>query len=738
MEHRSADLAPQAVEERRILVVEDDPDLAHLTRLHLEHEGFGVQVEADGRGALLAARSGAFDLVVLDLMLPGLDGLDVCRTLRRESAYVPIIVVTARGSETDRILGLELGADDYLSKPVSLRELSARVRAMFRRMDALEDRSDDADVLVRGRLEIDRVRRNARLNGASVDLTAKEFELLVHFASKPGQGLHAQRAGGRPVGPWLHGLRAHGELAHQPPAAQDQRRRATAELHRDRLGSRLSLQRAPRMMSLRARLTAVLLALFLAVGTILLIGMMRGSRMYFEEVHHKLNRDVAHHIAKSLDPFVPRGSEEPGARGVKQEVLQGLFMDVMNINPSLEVYLLDVDGRILAFDAPEGHVKRERVDLAPVKAALAAPAGATAPRGDDPRGLDRRKPFSAAELRTGGELAGYLYVILGGEAHERVAATLGESAMLRGSAILLAGSIALAGLVGTICIVLLVRPLRRLRDAMVTLQQAERRRGPDAAGRDEVEDLSASFDAMAQRIADQIEELEEKDRRRREFVANVSHDLRTPAGVIQGYLETLTLRWEQLEAGEREQFLRSALRQAERLGSLVDQLFELTHLEAREFEPRKESFSLAELVQDVVAKFQGAARKKGVRLEASVGYDIPPIFADIALLERALDNLIDNAIRYTSPEGTVRVELTHVAGGVGLSVRDSGPGIADEDLPKIFDRFYRVERGAAEGAGGTGLGLAIAKRIVDLHEGSIEVQSDVGQGTVFSFVLAPC
>ena len=172
---------------RRLLLVEDDPDLAHLTRMHLEEEGYEVQVESDGQRALDLARAQPFDLIVLDLMLPGLSGLEVCRALRSEPRYVPIIMVTAKGAELDRILGLELGADDYLTKPASLRELAARVRAMFRRVEGLESRAQDEDTLERGALRIDVIKRTAWLEGQAVELTAKEFDLLVYFAAHPGR-----------------------------------------------------------------------------------------------------------------------------------------------------------------------------------------------------------------------------------------------------------------------------------------------------------------------------------------------------------------------------------------------------------------------------------------------------------------------------------------------------------------------------------------------------------------------
>jgi DNA-binding response OmpR family regulator len=166
---------------RRLLVVEDDPDQARLARLYLEDEGFSVRVEHDATRAYDVARSIGFDLMVLD-------GLEICRALRNESNYVPIIVVTAKDSELDRVLGLELGADDYLTKPVAFRELVARVRSIFRRIDAVERAgTPEAHPLALGELLIDPVRHVVELAGVRIELTAKEFDLLHHFASHPGR-----------------------------------------------------------------------------------------------------------------------------------------------------------------------------------------------------------------------------------------------------------------------------------------------------------------------------------------------------------------------------------------------------------------------------------------------------------------------------------------------------------------------------------------------------------------------
>jgi two-component system alkaline phosphatase synthesis response regulator PhoP len=166
----------------RILVVDDEPKIVRLVRDYLEHGGFEVTVARDGPEALMRARTEHPDLVVLDLGLPGLDGLDVTRTLRRDSA-VPLIMLTARDTETDKVLGLELGADDYLTKPFSPRELVARIRAVLRRHEPAE-----ADELITvGELVLDAPRLRTEVAGRPVLLTATEFELLATMARQPGR-----------------------------------------------------------------------------------------------------------------------------------------------------------------------------------------------------------------------------------------------------------------------------------------------------------------------------------------------------------------------------------------------------------------------------------------------------------------------------------------------------------------------------------------------------------------------
>ena len=173
---------------KRVLLVEDDHQIAEILRLHLGDEGYSVEHAADGQLGMALLERGSWDALILDLMLPGIDGLEICRRARAMARYTPIIITSARSSEVHRILGLELGADDYLAKPFSVLELTARVRALLRRVEALarSGRAESGAIDIAG-LRIDPLAREADIDGQRIDLTPREFDLLYFFARHPGQ-----------------------------------------------------------------------------------------------------------------------------------------------------------------------------------------------------------------------------------------------------------------------------------------------------------------------------------------------------------------------------------------------------------------------------------------------------------------------------------------------------------------------------------------------------------------------
>lgn len=175
---------------RHALIIEDNPDISRLLTIHLRDMGFETQVAANGNQGLELAISNQLDLVILDLMLPGLDGVEICKRIRADNQHLPIVMLTSKSTELDRVLGLELGADDYITKPFSVPEFMARIRSLFRRIEAMRSRAQEDEsepVIDCGSLVIDCTRRRVEVSGESVELTSREFDLLTHFARNPGR-----------------------------------------------------------------------------------------------------------------------------------------------------------------------------------------------------------------------------------------------------------------------------------------------------------------------------------------------------------------------------------------------------------------------------------------------------------------------------------------------------------------------------------------------------------------------
>ena len=483
-------------------------------------------------------------------------------------------------------------------------------------------------------------------------------------------------------------------------------------------------------LTLTQRLLIVFSVLLLACSGASAWLQIRSSDLHEKEVVQGLSRDLAGHIAGSATLM--------DANGLRPDAVRQLFGQLMAVNPSVEVYLLDNQGRIKGDDAPAGRVRRQQIDLAPIRRFIAGDALPIL--GDDPRSLDGGKVFSAAPLQMDGQPAsGYIYVVLQGEAHDQLAARVAASSVLRTTLWSMALVALLCLVAGLMAFGFITRPLRRLTEAM---RQFDANGEPDtqpkvprssAAGRrDEIAVLEAAFTQMADRIGEQWRALTRQDQQRRELLANISHDLRTPLTSLHGYLETLSLKADTLSDVERKRYLGIALAQSVKVGRLAQALFELARLEHGNVQPALEDFSLVDLVQDVFQKFELPAEARHIQLRADIPPRLPTVSADLGMIERVLTNLLDNAIRHTPAEGTIDVDLAYREGKVQVSVSDSGPGIPAELREGLFERPFS----AGGSHRGGGFGLLIVQRMLQLHHSRIRlVEREGGTGTTFSFEL---
>jgi signal transduction histidine kinase len=254
-------------------------------------------------------------------------------------------------------------------------------------------------------------------------------------------------------------------------------------------------------------------------------------------------------------------------------------------------------------------------------------------------------------------------------------------------------------------------------------------------GSDELGELGRAFNEMVTSIQAGVEKLKLAEQQRSDLIASISHDLRSPVTSVRAHLETILLKGRALSDARGRELVKTSLKNVLSFQKLVEELFELAKLETKQVEPACEPFQLGELAQDVVLKLKPRAEEADITLDVDRPQELPPIFADIGMVERVLTNLIENSLSHTPSGGRVRLSIECRGRITRISVSDTGSGIAAADLPRIFERFYRADGSRGRGTPGSGLGLAIAKEIVELHGGTIAAESRPGGGATFRITL---
>lgn len=476
-----------------------------------------------------------------------------------------------------------------------------------------------------------------------------------------------------------------------------------------------------------------LLLLFLVFG-----GVMAGAQVLVMNVSHNLyhrqldqvvHRDLAQRYVDSNFLLV----DQP----LNAATLHRGIRKLAAANPKVDIYLVDSAGGIVAASVPEQDWLRRRIDIEPLRQFL---DGQALPIfGQDPADPSALSVFSAAPVAISECPASYLYMLLRSEQLAPVARQLRTAYKFsEGAGVLILVAAFAIGL-SVWVLRLLTRRLGKLAGAMQRFEAStgdDPRALPDvAAGGDEIDRLETLFHGLASRVQQQMEALRGADQMRRQILANVSHDLRTPLTTLLMHLESLQSQAASLSGREREDYLQVALRQTRRVIDLVEQLLEAAKLESGQVTADIESFPVAELLQDVTQKFSLAARERGIDLRLELASRVLWVEADVSLLERVLDNLIDNALRHTPAGGRVLVGLEDRQPFLRISVADTGEGMSEEVAARAFERFYRKDVARSAPAGHAGLGLAIVRAILELHGSRIQVESAPGRGARFFFEL---
>ncbi len=474
------------------------------------------------------------------------------------------------------------------------------------------------------------------------------------------------------------------------------------------------------------KIAGILTILFLLLAFLITKTSVRLSEDYHNEITQGLNKDVSKYIVQEVQGLYDGDS-------IVESKMGDLMHHVMATNPATEVYLLDMNGQILKHVAMNKEVKAEKVDLTPILAFISKD-GNLYVKGDDPKDIGGKKIFSAAPYIFNEKTVGYIYTIVGGNDYDTLMSEHKGSYIRKIRVQSMLYVLIAAFFVALLAVYLLTRNFNKITAAFRLFQKGEHDARVRGIKHGEMALLASTYNEMADTIQSNIRDLQSVDNLRKELIANISHDLRTPIASIRGFVETLMIKENELNEEKKKWYMEIIIKNVDKLKKLVDDLFELSKLEAKPMPLQQEAIQMAEIIQDIADKYRIIAKKKGVSLNTVYSKDLPLVYADIALIDRALQNIIDNAITHCNNGDVVTLELTLEDNGVKITISDTGSGIAEQELPHIFER-YRTGNFLNENKDGSGLGLAIVKRIMDLHNINIGVQSVLNKGTVFFFSL---
>ena len=499
--------------------------------------------------------------------------------------------------------------------------------------------------------------------------------------------------------------------------------------------------------SLYSRLALGLLSVFLVMAVLLFWLFEQASVATQNEASQRLHIDLAKNVVKDL------GITNHGKFDSK--MIKEAFHQMMILGPTIELYVLDEKGSLVTYDAPEEKIKRRSVDLYPITSFIERSSDLPI-LGDDPRSTSKQKIFSAArvyaknneskdENKDGmGVFVGYLYIIIGGENFDSISTALELNK---------AWKISLLGIISALLFLLfaslllfyaLTRPLRRLTKEIKAFESVEKTsagfivdEGESDDGKGELNQLKRTFHQMEERIVAQLARLNKQDEIRSEFLAYVSHDLRTPLAGMKAYLETLELKQDSMSSEERHTYLKKAINNGDRLEGMINELFELTRLESGQIEVKEDEFIIGDLLSDIYTSLEEKAKKNKVNLIVDCKEPEAQISADMAKIERVIQNLVENAIRYSKQGGDIVLRTERIDQNThNIKIIDYGSGIAAHHLNYIFEPYYRVADDKQLKHMGAGLGLAISQRLLLLHNSTLKVESKLGKGTTFSFYLS--
>ncbi|NTV46193.1 MAG: HAMP domain-containing histidine kinase, partial [Chlorobiales bacterium] len=449
--------------------------------------------------------------------------------------------------------------------------------------------------------------------------------------------------------------------------------------------------------SLQFKLSLLFVVIMLAMSAGYIYTATQSTSLYLAETTQKLHYHLAESIAREIKIDYKTNAIDPVA-------VERIFERVKVYNPTIGVFLVDLNGDVLSYSSSCA-VSKLHISTSSIRTFLDGKQSLPI-YGDDPVDPNVQKIFSATTLKfSDGSPMAYLYVTLGCVSAASTEAMVKQSYAIKILVATLIIGFVIALIIGLTMISLLTKDLRRFISFIHRIKTGDFSQRIQVSSSSELKELADAFNDMADKIAHSMNLLKENENLLREFIANISHDLRTPLASIEGYMETILLKKHLLSQKEKNLYFQTILKNTRTLNRLVHQLLDLSKLEAKQVKLKPEPFSLTELIQDVLLKFNPQANASHISLNAHFPEDTPFVFADIGLIDRVLQNLIGNAFNYTDEGGRIDVVIEVLNPfEISVHVRDTGKGIPSEQLKHIFDRFYQGDKVRSKHRSGAGLG----------------------------------
>ncbi len=465
---------------------------------------------------------------------------------------------------------------------------------------------------------------------------------------------------------------------------------------------------------------SVLVFSLITIVCLLFMGIGYFSTSNFHEASMQLlNKDVAAHIARFTSPFTEKGIDKKKADSV--------FYDAMVLSPSAEVYFLDTVGKVIAYHADENNVNQWILPLDNIKKLIAS-QGKEYIKSTDPRDPANPKVFSAAEVYNGSQLLGFIYVILG--SNKNVTRMLYNS-YFNGLIIKVFFIIILLSILFSFFYInRFQKSFNYMLGILEKFQNGDFEARFPVNKNGELEPVTTAFNKMADLLVYNIDKITQSEKERKDFIANISHDLRTPLSVARGYTETLLIKNEkEISPQEEKEYLQLVYKKMLQVEYMVTQLFQLSKMESVAFVPKKEPFIFSEVVQEIIHESFSTAKEKNISIDNSNTEDVSWVFGDIAMMERLIQNLMVNAIKYTPQNGSIKISLTTQGSTLIFNIQNSGTNLSRQMMDwfnNSSDQNLLSNRPA-----NTGLGLVIVKKILQLHQFKYELVSAGDSGNIF-------